>query len=190
MELGARDARRRPGHGYPGVVHTAFVTFAEAGSFELGTDGPTAILVGMDGSPTSLRAGAYAAGLARRQHARLVAVFVGPLASLSTAAPMSGAAVAVAQGEAFDETSEELRRLVEEGARDRGIFATFVARRGDPFSELPRVADEIRADAVVVGASAQAGHRFIGSLPPPPPPPPPAPAPPAPRPPPRHAQRA
>src|SRR5260370_5393983 len=165
MELGARDARRRAGHGYPGVVHTAFVTFAEAGSFELGTDGPTAILVGMDGSPTSLRAGAYAAGLARRQHARLVAVFVGPLASLSTAAPMSGAAVAVAQGEAFDETSEELRRLVEEGARDRGIFATFVATRGDPFSELRRLADEIRADAVLVGASAQASHPLIGSLP-------------------------
>ena len=28
----------------------------------LGTDGPTRILVGVDGSETSLRAGAYAAG--------------------------------------------------------------------------------------------------------------------------------
>ena len=42
----------------------------EAHSFELGTDGPAAIVVGIDGSTTSLRASAYAAGLARRQRAR------------------------------------------------------------------------------------------------------------------------
>ena len=49
----------------------------EAGArFELGTDGPTVILTGVDGSRTSLRAGAYAAGLARRQGARLVVVYV------------------------------------------------------------------------------------------------------------------
>ncbi len=36
--------------------------------------------------------------------------------------------------------------------------------RGDPYTELRRVADDVRADAVVVGASTQAGHRFIGSL--------------------------
>lgn len=35
--------------------------------FELGTDGPLSILVGVDGSTTSQRAGWYAAGLARRQ---------------------------------------------------------------------------------------------------------------------------
>jgi nucleotide-binding universal stress UspA family protein len=34
-------------------------------------DGPTLILVGVDGSDTSMRAGAYAAGLARRQDSRL-----------------------------------------------------------------------------------------------------------------------
>ena len=122
------------------------------------------ILVGVDGSPTSLRAGAYAAGLARRQRARLVVVFVRPVASLATAMPGAGAAVAASQGEAFDETSDDLRRQVEVQARERGIAVTFVARRGDPFSELRRAADEVRAEAVVVGASAKAGHRLVGSV--------------------------
>ncbi len=137
--------------------------FGEAGSFELGTDGPTAILVGVDGSATSLRAGAYAAGLARRQRARLV-VYVGPVVSMAAAMPGAGAALAVSQREAFSETSDDLRRQVEEAAKEQGISVTFVARRGDPFSELRRVASEIRADAVVVGASAKAGHRLVGSL--------------------------
>jgi nucleotide-binding universal stress UspA family protein len=122
------------------------------------------ILVGVDGSPSSLRAGAYAAGLARRQRARLVVVFVRPVASLATAMPGAGAAVAASQGEAFDETSDDLRRQVEVQARERGIAVTFVARRGDPFSELRRAADEVRAEAVVVGASAKAGHRLVGSV--------------------------
>ena len=146
------------------MVHTACVTSGDAGSFELGTDGPTVILVGVDGSPTSLRAGAYAAGLARRQQARLVVVYVGPVASLATAMPGAGGAVAVSQGEAFDEASDDLRRQVEEQAEERGIAVAFVARRGDPYSELRRVADEVRAEAVVVGASAKAGHRLVGSV--------------------------
>jgi hypothetical protein len=36
---------------------------------------------------------------------------------------------------------------------------TFVVARGDPYSELRRVDDEVRADAVIVGASTKAGHR-------------------------------
>jgi nucleotide-binding universal stress UspA family protein len=146
------------------VVHTACVTFGEAGSFELGTDGPSVILVGVDGSPTSMRAGAYAAGLAHRQRARLVVVYVGPVASLATAMPGAGAAVAVSQGEAFDETCNDLRRQIDVQSQERGIAVTFVARRGDPFSELRRVAGEVRAEAVVVGASTKAGHRLVGSV--------------------------
>lgn len=43
----------------------------------------------------------------------------------------------------------------------RWEFHTF---RGDPYSGLRQTADELKADAVVVGASEQAGHRFVGSV--------------------------
>lgn len=133
------------------------------GTFELGTDGPTAILVGVDDSTTSLRAASYAAGLARRQSASLTAVYVGPLVSMAGSATGAGDLIA-AERDAFDETAGDLRRRAEEAGRDLGIDVTFVAAQGDPFTEIRRIADETRADAVVVGASAKAGHRLIGSL--------------------------
>jgi nucleotide-binding universal stress UspA family protein len=139
------------------------VTDAEA-VFELGTDGPKVILVGVDGSVTSLRAGAYAAGLARRQGARLVGVFVQHVPATYGASSGVGAAVISAQREAAEATVAELRQLAAEGAGRVGVEFTLVVASGDPYTELRRVADEVRADAVVVGASAQAGHRWVGSL--------------------------
>ena len=139
------------------------MTQEAAGQFELGTDGPKVILVGVDDTTTSLRAAAYAVGLARRQGASVTAVFVAPVASFGAATP-GGADLAAAQREATRQTAEELRRRFEEGSRDRGIPITFVAIEGDAYTEIRKLADEIRADAVVVGASAHAGHRLIGSL--------------------------
>jgi nucleotide-binding universal stress UspA family protein len=136
----------------------------EAGGFELGTDGPKVILVGIDGSVTSLRAGAYAGGLARRQGARLVCVYVEQLSAMYGATASSGAGAIAAQDQALQETAADLRRQAEDGARLLGIPITFVTARGDPYNELRRVADEVRADAVIVGASTKAGHRWIGSL--------------------------
>jgi nucleotide-binding universal stress UspA family protein len=133
-------------------------------AFELGTDGPMVILVGVDDSVTSLRAGAYAAGLARRQGARLVCVYVEQPSALYGATAGAGAAVIAEQERAFSETAADLKRRIEEGAADRGVRITFVVAAGDPYHELRRVADEVRADAVVVGASTSAGHRLVGSL--------------------------
>jgi nucleotide-binding universal stress UspA family protein len=132
------------------------------GEFELGTDGPTAILVGVDDTVTSSRAASYAAGLARRQGARVIAVYVSPNSAMMTSAV--GAAVLAAENEAHDELAEDLRARAEATGRELGIHVTFVAAHGDPYHEILRVADETQADAIVVGASMQAGHRLLGSL--------------------------
>ncbi|MCW2656154.1 MAG: hypothetical protein JWR06_347 [Jatrophihabitans sp.] len=128
--------------------------------FELGTDGPTRILVGIDGTETSMRAGAYAAGLARRQGARLIALYVVPTAAIS--AQMAATAGALIQVQ--HEIGNEIRDAVIAGAKQIGIEAQFVLRQGNPYRELIAVAEEMRVDAVVVGASTQSGRRFVGSL--------------------------
>ena len=139
------------------------MTEVAPGQFELGTDGPKVILVGVDDTTTSLRAAAYAGGLARRQGARVTVVFVAPIASFGAATP-GGAELAAAQRESTGQTAESLRRRIEVASAELGISITFITAEGDAYAEIRRIADEIRADAVVVGASAKAGHRLIGSL--------------------------
>jgi nucleotide-binding universal stress UspA family protein len=140
------------------------VTDAHGGAFELGTDGPMVILVGVDASVTSQRAGAYAAGLARRQGARLVCVYVEQLSAMYGAAAGAGAGAIAEQERALDDTAAVLRQEAQEWASRLGVPVTFITAIGDPYHELRRVADEVHADAVVVGASTKAGHRLVGSL--------------------------
>lgn len=119
------------------------------------------ILVGLGGSDSSLRAAAYASGLARRQRALLAIVYVQPVMPAGAAL---GVPVAVATGEIAEGLVTEIRTAAE---RVRGIWDVrweFHTFRGDPYTGLVTAADELKADAVVVGASESAGHRIIGSV--------------------------
>lgn len=129
-------------------------------SFELGNDGPTLILAGVDGSRTSMRAAAYAVGLARRQDAGVLLAHVTAPSALVALTAEAGALYQQAR----EELSVELREQILTGVQDLGVRAEFVALSGDPYDQLVRLADERRVEAVVVGASESAGHRLVGSL--------------------------
>ena len=128
--------------------------------FEFGTDGPSLILVGVDGSRTSLRAAAYAVGLARRQRCRLLVVYVRRMPAIASVPPGG----AVVMSETLGQVATELEQLIRSGTAELGVAAEFRSVDGDPMNELTRIAEQTGADAVVVGASEHLGHRVVGSL--------------------------
>ncbi len=132
--------------------------------YELGTDGPMVIVVGVDGSDTSLRAAAYAAGIARRERTRLIAVYARRIPTGAAAVPYSSGAMVAAAYQTQDEIEVQLRETFEQQRVAWGVQARLIVRGGDPFAVLSGVAREVRADCVVVGASASFGHRFAGSI--------------------------
>ncbi|MFI6977154.1 universal stress protein [Embleya sp. NPDC050154] len=129
-------------------------------AFELGTDGPRAVLVGVDGSRTSLRAADYALGQARRGGAELVGVYVRAPLGLAATTP-EGAEV---MEQAHEDTMRDIADYIARRAAELRVRHRFVEARGDVAHQIAKVADEVRADAVVVGASERFGHRLIGSV--------------------------
>lgn len=118
------------------------------------------VLVGVDESDTSLRALAFAFGLARRDAVRLLVAHVEepPPPHLRTAYDVDRW-IADQRG-----TSAELRARVMAACRDAAIDCEVIARPGHPYPELAETARARQIDSIVVGASRQGGHLLVGSV--------------------------
>lgn len=129
--------------------------------FELGTDGPSVIVAGIDGSDSSMRAAAYAAGLARRQNSKLVLAYIRPVGS---GTPQVGAALAQVGMDNAADLERQIREAADRIPPGQRARWEFYSAEGDPYRGLVELADRLRADAVVIGASEHAGHRILGSV--------------------------
>lgn len=128
--------------------------------FEIGKDGMGSVVVGYDGSPPSVHAAAWAAGLARRERGVLLIVWVEVLSSPAYWTPMGTAAAA----EAGTEFLEELRAEAGPLLAERGVAWELLHGQGEPAKVLEAIAEERRADCIVVGRSRRRGG-LLGTVP-------------------------
>jgi nucleotide-binding universal stress UspA family protein len=129
-------------------------------SFEIGKDGVGTIVLGYDGTDPSVHAAAWAGGLARRENALLVVVYVESMASPAYWTPFGTAAAT----EAGQEFVRELRDQAGPLLTERGIRWEMLHGQGEPALVLEAVAEEKRADCIVVGRSRHRGG-LLGTVP-------------------------
>ena len=123
-------------------------------------DGSKLLVVGFDDSRGGRAALAFAAGLARREHARLIAVLLDKPAPLLALAPW---AVAAAR-DAYAQTSARLVAEVEGRLAELGVRHDVLVREGDAVDVLEAVASGHSADAVIVGLPRHGGRRAAARL--------------------------
>jgi nucleotide-binding universal stress UspA family protein len=128
--------------------------------FEIGKDGMGTVVVGYDGSPPSVHAAAWAAGLARRERGMLLVVYVEVLSSPAHWTPMGSAAAA----EAGVDFLAELRSEADPLLKERGVAWKLLHGQGEPARVLEAVAEQRRADCIVVGRSRRRGG-LLGTVP-------------------------
>jgi nucleotide-binding universal stress UspA family protein len=135
-----------------------------------GTSSSPTVVVGVDGSDTSIDAFSWACGEARRLGGRAIAVLVTPIPGsgmLASASPFG--AMAASECQATDallenEVEDKLRvELLAIGER-QCVPLTFVHVHGDVVTELLRIAATSRAQLIAVGRSTKPRHKVAGSL--------------------------
>jgi nucleotide-binding universal stress UspA family protein len=144
----------------------------ERDQFELiaGTSTTSTVVVGVDGSDTSIDALSWACGEARRLGGRAIAVLVTPipgsgvLASASPFAAMAASECLETEARLEDELEEKLRLELLAIGESQRVPLTFVHIHGDVATELLRVAAISHAQLIAVGRSTKTRHRVAGSL--------------------------
>ena len=120
------------------------------------------IVVGLDGSPTSWDAFAWAAEEVTRTGGWLIAVYVAP--TVEPGAEFGAPINYGAAQEARDEMVAQLKDEAERRARDLGVQLRFVREIVDTAHALTRVSRSMHADLIVVGRSSKILHHLAGSL--------------------------
>jgi nucleotide-binding universal stress UspA family protein len=113
------------------------------------------IVVGVDGSESSLHALSFSIGLAVREHARLSACFV--------AHQVVTVGVGIVPVD-YTSYAKELDQLVTEELERADVSGSFFYREGVVVLELKRLADERTADLIAVGRSKHP-LLHVGSVP-------------------------
>jgi nucleotide-binding universal stress UspA family protein len=144
------------------VSHTGSATQPQAAPENAAGLSHPVIVVGLDGSPTSWDAFAWAAGEATRGNGTLTAVYATPW--VEPVAPFGASFDYAAAEQAWREAAEQLRDEAEQRLRGLGLRLEFVREHGDPAQALTRVARSAHADLIVVGASMKMLHHLARSL--------------------------
>jgi nucleotide-binding universal stress UspA family protein len=118
------------------------------------------VVVGFDGSQSSRNALAYAAGVSRRLSRPLVIVHVTPGVYCE---PLTGQVIGAPRARA--ETERWVRSELAEVCDCRGVDVRVIMRHGNAARELSTAAEELSADALVIGAPRQKWHQVAGSVP-------------------------
>lgn len=127
-----------------------------------GKDGACVVLAAVDGSRTSLRAAAYAAGLARRQRATLLFVYVQRTTIEPFFVGYNGAGASLPRVTGM--SPQELRKEVLDACPVLDGQAQFLFPEGEPFERILFEARVVRAEVIVLGAPESLWHRWAGSL--------------------------
>jgi nucleotide-binding universal stress UspA family protein len=125
-----------------------------------------AVVVGLDGSPTSWDAFWWAVGQARRVGHRIVAVFVSSPPNIYRGlSAVTGAIIDEgALHDAGEQDAAPIRQAALGYARELGLDLCFIHARGDAATELLTVAKKTLADLIVVGRSSKTAHQLVGSI--------------------------
>jgi nucleotide-binding universal stress UspA family protein len=119
------------------------------------------VVAGFDGSPASRNALAYAAGMARRLERPLLVVYVTTRGIYCE--PLTGQVIRTVNDR--EQISRWLLAELDEVCDAEGLQVHTTTRCGNPARELAATAAQYSADALVIGASGQAWHQLVGSVP-------------------------
>jgi nucleotide-binding universal stress UspA family protein len=128
--------------------------------------GPVTIVVGVDGTEPSFRALAYATGVARHVNGRVICAYVRhSSANPAVCLAAVGAEVALqAAADVASSTEALLEAAIESARQDTGIDVSLLVLDGDPALALERLANDLRADLVVIGAPRHPAMHLLGSI--------------------------